>query len=77
MKNFNALLFWIAFFFFVVFFASNSLARPQIFFLGNLIWSLWIIYVWIIWIIMWWGLRGMLNWKNSWSYDSDDEWEGF
>jgi hypothetical protein len=78
MKNFNMLLFWISFFFFVVFFASNSITRPQIFFLGKLIWTMGIVYVWIIWMVMWWGLNGMLNWKWWKWYDSDmDDWEGF
>ena len=77
MKNFNMLLFWVSFFFFVVFFASNSITRPQIFFLGNLIWSAWIIYVWIIWMVMWWGLNWMLNKKWSSNYDDWDDWEWF
>ena len=77
MKNFNTLLFWVAFFFFIVFFASNALARPQIFFLDTLIWSMWIAYIAVIWMFMWWWLCWMFNKKNGWDYEDSDDWEWF
>ncbi len=78
MKNFNMLLFWLGFFIFVIFVASNALAIPQIFFLWPpALWYMWIIYVWIIWMVMWWGLNWMLNKKWGSNYDDSDDWEWF
>ena len=76
MNKMDKIIFWVAFFFFVVFFASNAITNPMIYFFKSYLWTIWIFYVWLVWVAMWWGLRWMLNWKGS-SNDYDDEWDWF